>query len=66
MAAPTNRKRTSKAPCQGSAVHTWLVQLLSRRATKVATVALANKTARMAWKIMTSGERYREPLVQPA
>ena len=44
----------------------WLVQLLSRRATKVATVALANKTARMAWKIMTSGERYREPLVQPA
>lgn len=44
----------------------WLVQLLARRATKVATVALANKTARMAWKIMTSDERYREPLVQPA
>ena len=44
----------------------WLVQLLARRATKVATVALANKTARMAWKIMTSGEGYREPLVQPA
>jgi transposase len=44
----------------------WLVQLLARRATKVATVALANKTARMAWKIMTSGERYREPMVQPA
>ena len=43
----------------------WLVQLLSRRATKVATVALANKTARMAWKVMTSGECYREPLVQP-
>ena len=44
----------------------WLVQLLARRATKVATVALANKTARMAWNIMTSGERHREPLVQPA
>lgn len=44
----------------------WLVQLLSRRATKVATVALANKTARMAWKIMTSGERYREPVAQAA
>ena len=39
----------------------WLVQLLARRTTKVATVVLANKTARMAWKIMTSGERYREP-----
>ncbi len=44
----------------------WLVQLLSRRATKVATVALANKTARIAWAIMTSGESYREPMVQAA
>ena len=34
----------------------WLVQLLARRPTKVATVALANKTARIAWAIMTSGE----------
>lgn len=39
----------------------WLVQLLARRAPKVAAVALANKTARMIWAIMTSGERYREP-----
>jgi transposase len=44
----------------------WLVQLLSRRATKVATVALANKTARIAWAIMTSCESYREPMVQAA
>jgi transposase len=28
----------------------------------VAAVALANKNARMMWAIMTSGERYREPL----
>ena len=40
----------------------WLVQLLARRTTKVAAVALANKTARMVWAIMTSGERYREPV----
>lgn len=40
----------------------WLVQLLARRTPKVAAVALANKTARMVWAIMTSGERYREPL----
>ena len=26
-------------------------------------VALANKTARMVWALMTSGERYREPVV---
>ena len=41
----------------------WLLQLLARRATKVAAVALANKTARMVWALMTSGERYREPVV---
>lgn len=41
----------------------WLIQLLARRATKVAAVALANKTARMIWALMTSGERYREPIV---
>ena len=39
----------------------WLVQLLAKRPTKVATVALANKIARIAWAIMTSGESYREP-----
>ena len=44
----------------------WLVQLLARRTTKVATVALANKTARMVWAIMTSGESYREPVPQAA
>jgi len=36
--------------------------MLARRTPKVAAVALANKTARMVWAIMTSGERYREPL----
>lgn len=41
----------------------WLLELLARRATKVAAVALANKTARMVWALMTSGERYREPVV---
>jgi len=40
----------------------WLLQLLARRTPKVAAVALANKNARMIWAIMTSGERYREPL----
>ena len=37
----------------------WLVQLMERRTTKVAAVALANKTARIIWKLMVSGERYR-------
>lgn len=44
----------------------WLIELMKRRATKVAAVALANKTARMVWAMMTSGERYREPQVAHA
>jgi transposase len=44
----------------------WLVQLMARRTTKIAAVGLANKTARMIWAIMTSGETYREPAPRAA
>lgn len=36
----------------------WLAGLLDRKAPKEAAVALANKMARVAWKLMVSGERY--------
>jgi hypothetical protein len=36
----------------------WLVALIKRKPAKLAAVALANKTARIAWKLMVSGERY--------
>jgi transposase len=36
----------------------WLLALLRRKPPKLAAVALANKTARIAWKLMVSGERY--------
>ena len=36
----------------------WLAELLKRKPTKEAAVALANKMARMAWKLMVSGERF--------
>jgi len=39
----------------------WLVKLMARRTTKIAAVALANKTARMVWAMMIRGEAYREP-----
>ena len=37
----------------------WVRGLLARRPTKVAAVALANKSARIAWAVMTRGEVYR-------
>lgn len=37
----------------------WLIDLLKRKPPKLAAVALANKNARIAWKLMVSGERYR-------
>jgi len=36
----------------------WLADLLKRKPPKLAAVALANKTARVVWKLMVSGERY--------
>ncbi len=36
----------------------WLVELLKRKPPKLAAVALANRMARVAWKLMVSGERY--------
>lgn len=36
----------------------WLAAIIARKPPKLAAVALANKTARIAWKLMISGERY--------
>jgi transposase len=36
----------------------WLVNLAARKPPKLVAVALANKTARVTWKLMVSGERY--------
>ena len=37
----------------------WLTGILARRPVKVAAVAQAAKTARIAWAVLTSGEDYR-------
>jgi transposase len=42
----------------------WLTALIKRKPPKLAAVALANKTARIAWKLMVSGERYNPQQAQ--
>jgi transposase len=49
------------AKIHGTKHRPWLTALLARRPTKVAAIALANKLARMAWAMMTTGERYNYP-----
>jgi transposase len=36
----------------------WLLELLKRKPRKVAAVALANKVARIVWRMLVSGETY--------
>ena len=43
----------------------WLKALVARKPPKLAAVALANKTARIAWKLMVTGERYRPAQATP-
>jgi hypothetical protein len=43
----------------GQMKNAWLSGLLSRRHFNVATVALANKTARVAWAVMSTEQAYR-------
>ena len=54
------------AKIHGTAHRPWLTGLLTRRPTKVAAIALANKIARMAWAMMAKGERYKEPVALAA
>jgi transposase len=49
------------AKIHGAKHRPWLTALLTRRPTKVAAIALANKLARMAWAMMATGARYNYP-----
>ncbi len=43
---------------RGGRASPWLTDLLKRKSPKLAAVALANKMARIAWKLMVTGENY--------
>ena len=43
---------------RGGRASPWLAELLKRKSPKLAAVALANKMARIAWKLMLTGETY--------
>jgi len=52
--------RATVARVRGGQVQSaWISGLLGRRHFNVATVALANKTARIAWAVMSTGQGYR-------
>ncbi len=44
----------------------WLADLVARKPTKVAAVALANKNARTAWALLANGGTYRQPAITAA
>ena len=44
----------------------WLGDLVARKPTKVAAVALANKNARTAWALLANGGTYRRPAITAA
>ena len=44
----------------------WLGDLMARKSTKLAAVALANKNARTAWALLANGGTYRQPAVTAA
>ena len=49
--------RSKRAQEAGS----WLARLLERRPAKVVAIAVANKTARVIWAMLRSGDAYRAP-----
>lgn len=55
-----------RAATGGSATSAWVRSLLARKPARLATVAMANKTARIAWAVLARGEVYRAPAMEAA
>jgi transposase len=46
--------------------HPWIAKLLAKKPVKLVAIAVANKTARIAWAIMSRGGTYRAPALAAA
>ena len=57
VAGMTSRVRAARA--KPERVEPWLAALLERKPLRLATVAMANKTARVIWAVLTRGEPYK-------
>lgn len=44
----------------------WIANLLARKPAKLVAIAVANKTARIAWAIMSKGGTYQPPALAAA
>lgn len=51
---------TRRAPTSDTRTGAWVRSLLERKPTRLVTVAIANKTARTAWVLLSKGETYRD------
>lgn len=57
VAGMTSRVRAAKT--RPDKVDPWVASLLERKPVRLATVAMANKTARIIWAVLTRGEPYK-------
>jgi transposase len=55
-----------QAARRGAPKDSWLARMLARKPRMLVTVALANKTARIVWALLTKGEVYKAPVVVAA
>jgi transposase len=51
---------------RGAPAGSWLERMLARKPRMLVTVALANKTARIVWAVLASGQDYRAPVAAAA
>ena len=56
----TSRVRIARS--RPDRVEPWLISLLERKPVRLATIAMANKTARIVWAVLTRNEPYKSPV----